>query len=260
MTPIERLINTAKQETGYLEKATNSQLDEKVANAGFNNWTKYARDLDNAGVYVGKKNGYAWCDIFVDWCFIQTFGLDIGLKMTGQQLKCYGAGCTESAKYYKNIGRFYTKNPKPGDQIFFLNKSGGMAHTGIVIRVDKTRVYTIEGNTSLAQGVIPNGGGVYEKSYLLTYNKIGGYGRPKYELVEDDEDMTDQTFDKMMEGWLARKGIMPATFEQEAIKWAKDNEIMFGDQTGNFAPKRPITRGEAIVVFKRFFDNLVSKK
>jgi hypothetical protein len=55
LTAIERLIATAKAEEGYLEKATNAQLDSKTANAGSNNWTKYARDLDNIGnIYNGK--------------------------------------------------------------------------------------------------------------------------------------------------------------------------------------------------------------
>ena len=61
MTAVERLIRTARNEIGYLEKATNSQLDNKTANAGFNDWNKYARDLDKTNLYNGPKNGYWWC-------------------------------------------------------------------------------------------------------------------------------------------------------------------------------------------------------
>lgn len=88
MTPaaVERLLNTARAEIGYIEKATNSQLDDKTANPGNNNYTKYAGDLDALGVYNGRKNGYAWCDMFVDWCFIQTFGLAKGMNMTFQPM------------------------------------------------------------------------------------------------------------------------------------------------------------------------------
>ena len=76
MKPVDRLLATARAEIGYIEKETNAHLDDKTANAGDGNWNKYARDLDALGVvYNGKKNGYAWCDIFTDWCFIQTFGL-----------------------------------------------------------------------------------------------------------------------------------------------------------------------------------------
>lgn len=55
-----------------------------------------------------------------------------------------------------------------------------MAHTGLVYRVDGTYVYTIEGNTSGANGVVANGGGVCKKKYRLTYNRIAGYGRPDW--------------------------------------------------------------------------------
>ena len=67
LTAVSKLIETARKEKGYLEKASNSQLDSKTANPGKNNWTKYARDLDKIGnIYNGKKNGYSWCDIFVE--------------------------------------------------------------------------------------------------------------------------------------------------------------------------------------------------
>ena len=93
MRPVERLLATARAEIGYIEKDTNAQLDDKTANAGDGNWNKYARDLDALGVvYNGKKNGYAWCDIFTDWCFIQTFGLELGLKLLCQAKQGVGAG------------------------------------------------------------------------------------------------------------------------------------------------------------------------
>lgn len=47
MTPQTRVIETARAEIGYLEKATNSQLNDKTANAGYNNWNKFAAFLDD---------------------------------------------------------------------------------------------------------------------------------------------------------------------------------------------------------------------
>ena len=194
MTPIERVIAIARAEIGYLEKASNAQLDSKTANAGDKNWTKYARDLDVLKVYNGPKNGYAWCDMFVDWCFIKAFGLELALKMTGQKLGGYGAGCTESVNYYKAMGRFYKSGPQPGDQIFFTQNNGqSFYHTGLVERVQDGKVFTIEGNTSSAAGVVENGGAVRDKSYSLSYNRIGGYGRPNYSLIQEDEDMDINT-------------------------------------------------------------------
>lgn len=177
----QKVIDTALNEVGYLEKASNSQLDSKTANAGYGNWTKYARDLDKVtGFYNGKKNGYAYCDIFVDWCFVTTYGVENAKMLLCQPDNSAGAGCTYSAQYYKNKGQFHKKNPQPGDQIFF-GTAQECTHTGIVTAVDKTKVYTAEGNTSGASGVIANGGGVCEKSYPLTYSSIHGYGRPNYD-------------------------------------------------------------------------------
>lgn len=188
----KKVIAVAEAEVGYLEKKTNAQLDDKTANAGNKNYTKYARDLDTLGFYNGKKNGVAWCDIFVDWCFVEAYGLEAALKLTNQPLgksNC-GAGCKYSRQYYKKANRLYDE-PQPGDQIFFWPKDaiGGpaVAHTGLVYAVDESYVYTIEGNTSGANGVIANGGGVCKKKYRLTYNRIAGYGRPDYGVMAETE-------------------------------------------------------------------------
>ena len=179
---VEDLITIAKDEVGYLEKASNSNLDSKTANAGSNNYTKYAKDLDNiSGFYNGKKQGYPWCDCFVDWCFVQAFGVENAKRLLCQPDKSLGAGCEYSMRYYKNAGRFRT-SPTVGDQIFFKGNSGTACHTGIVYAVDKSYVYTIEGNTSSANGVIANGGGVFQKKYILNYNRIAGYGHPAYNV------------------------------------------------------------------------------
>lgn len=185
----KKVIQVAEAEVGYLEKKSNAKLDDKTANAGDKNYTKYARDLDALGFYNGKKQSVAWCDIFVDWCFVQAYGLEAALKLTNQPLgksNC-GAGCRYSRNYYQKMGRLFTK-PEPGDQIFFWPKDGiggsAIQHTGLVYAVDDTYVYTIEGNTSGANGVIANGGGVCKKKYKLTYNRIAGYGRPRWDLEE----------------------------------------------------------------------------
>lgn len=186
------LIKIAEAEVGYLEKKSNSNLDSHTANAGSNNYTKYARDLHKAGYYNGNKNGYAWCDVFVDWLFYQLCGKD---DKKAQDMICQtgdlGAGCTYSMRYYKNAKRFYT-TPEPGDQIFFGSGSSS-SHTGIVYKVDANKVYTIEGNTSGASGVVANGGGVCKKSYNRDYAKIIGYGRPKYDAEQETPKETTKT-------------------------------------------------------------------
>lgn len=178
-----KVIEIALGEVGYLEKASNKNLYDKTANAGSNNYTKYAYEFDTkyVGFYNGKKNGFAWCDVWTDWVFVTAFGVDKGRELLCQPTKSLGAGCGYSMDYYKKKGQFY-KSPKKGDQIFFYNSSKtGIAHTGLVYDVDNTYVYTIEGNTSSASGVVANGGAVAKKKYKLTYTRIAGYGRPKYD-------------------------------------------------------------------------------
>lgn len=178
-----KLLEVALAQVGYLEKASNSNLDSMTGNPGYNNYTKFARDLDKLGwFYNGPKNGYAWCDVFVDWCFVTAFGAEEALKLLQQPKKSCGAGCYYSANYYKTKGQFHTSNPKPGDQIFFWNSAkNDVAHTGLVYEVDANYVYTVEGNTSGSSGVVANGGGVFKKKYSRSYARIYGYGRPNYD-------------------------------------------------------------------------------
>ena len=181
---VSKLLEIARAELGYMEKETNSQLDDKTANAGDGNWTKYARDLHSAGYYQAAKNGYAWCDMFVDWCFWKLAGED---KTKGEWLECqtglYGAGCEWSSDCYRRAGRF-DKNPQPGDQIFF-GKTDAEEHTGIVEKIEDGKVHTIEGNASNM---------CKRCTYSLTSSKIVGYGHPRFdaepEVEKEDEPVT----------------------------------------------------------------------
>ena len=171
-----KVIAVAVDQIGYKEKASNTSLDSKTANAGSANYTKYARDFDQKYPkwYNGKKNGFAWCDMFVDWCFLTAFGYDKALALLCQPERSAGAGCTYSLRYFKNKGQFHTKDPQPGDQIFFGTSLDNSTHTGIVESVDKKQVHTIEGNTSNQ---------VARRNYSLTNSRILGYGRPAYDAA-----------------------------------------------------------------------------
>ena len=169
------IVAIALAEVGYHEKASNSALDDKTANSGSNNWTKYARDLAAAGYYNGNKNGYAWCDVFVDWCFFKAYG-----AVEGQRIQCQtgplGAGCVYSAQYYRQKGR-YDKIPKVGDQVFFQS-GGDIGHTGIVVEVTDTSIVTVEGNASDQ---------VRKNTYSRTSGYIAGYGHPLYSGTDDSD-------------------------------------------------------------------------
>jgi len=187
-----KVIKIALGEVGYLEKRDDTDLDSKTGNAGKNNYTKYARDLDAIeGYFNGRKQGQYWCATFPNWCLVQAYGAELAKDMTYQPDNSLGASCTYAAGYYKEAGRFYKSNPEIGDQIFFQTSKGELYHTGFVYAVTVDRVYTVEGNTSGASGVVDNGGGVFTKSYPRSYEKIAGYGRPAYSLLPVNELLAD---------------------------------------------------------------------
>lgn len=194
---MNKVIEIALAEVGYLEKKSNSQLDSKTANAGSANYTKYGRDMHKLYPAVMDFPA-AWCDAFVDWCFYKAYGVANAKGLLGGNFNDYTVA---SAQLYKNKNAWH-KSPKVGDQIFFKN-SQRIYHTGLVYKVDDKRVYTVEGNTSGASGVIANGGGVCKKSYALNYSKIAGYGRPKYTdepVVETEEAYDMPTIKKGSKG------------------------------------------------------------
>ena len=183
---IEKVSAWFRAQVGYLEKRTNAQLEDKTANAGNNNWNKYADYIDKnyPAFYNGRKNGYSWCDIFVDCGFIQVFGYENALKMLYQPTKSTGAGCKYSADYYKAHNAFYRK-PQVGDQVFF-GDYGNEGHTGIVVAVSGNIITTVEGNTSGGYGVESNGDGVYLKKYNISTQYIPGFGRPNWGVVSSN--------------------------------------------------------------------------
>ena len=181
-----KVIAVAVEQIGYKEKASNASLNGKSTNAGSANFTKYAAEIDSKYPrwYNGKKNGYAWCDVFVDWCFLTAFGYEKALALLCQPERSAGAGCTYSLRYYKTKGQFHTSGPQPGDQIFFGTSLDNATHTVIVESVDAKQVHTIEGNTSDQ---------VARRNYSLTNSRILGYGRPAYDEVRDTAPVTPST-------------------------------------------------------------------
>ncbi len=236
-------------EVGYLEKRSNAQLDDKTANAGSGNWTKYARDLDAVGdIFNGPKNGHEWCTTFAIWPFVQVFGDRTAMAMLHLPRKSLAASVTYLTGYFKSAGRFLASGPQPGDLIFFRKKDlKSWAHVGLVERSDGQRVYTVEGNTSGASGVVANGGGVARKSYALTYNRIAGYGRPDWSLApaedEEDEDMTgEEIFKRLNEYLLSQK---PPQWVEEQGEYA---EAVARGITDGSEPTRLTTRYESAIM------------
>lgn len=237
---VEDVLRVAAGEVGYLEKATNADLDSKTGNPGKGNWTKYARDLWDAAphFYQGPKNGYDWCAVFVDWCVFVAAARD---AVAAQNAMCYtgpyGAGCPSSVSYYKAAGRFQERKnatPLPGDQIFF-GSADSVRHTGLVEKVTDGVVYTIEGNS---------GNQVRRRSYSLSNGDILGYGRPKYDGVKAPESP---------ETGFPFTDVPDDAYYRKAVEWAVSNGITAGTSKHTFSPEKKITRGEAVTMIYKLY-------
>ena len=226
---INKVLNLARSEIGYKEKRSNAQLDNKTANPGGGNWTKYARDLDAiTDFYNGAKNGWPWCDVFVDWLFYKSFGKKEAMEMLCQPTHSMGAGCLYSAGYYKNNGRWST-TPHEGDQIFFSYSPGEVSHTGIVEQISGNKVITIEGNTSDC---------VARRSYTIGASSIYGYGRPRWQFatgtgqgsIEVNEDTEIHTSGG--QAYVPVADIMRLGTSGEAVRQLQENLIKLGYNCG----------------------------
>lgn len=155
------------EQIGYMEKKSAESLDSKTANAGYNNYTKYSRDINSWGK-IGCQ-GQPWCALYQFWIDVNIFGLEKAMEHMGEGFY----NCNSVKAHAKANGTWHT-TPKLGALVIFRNG----AHIGRVINVTSTMIYTNEGNTSNAgatNNVEANGGCVAEKSYTIGNSKIDGY-------------------------------------------------------------------------------------
>ena len=112
--------------------------------------------------WYGFSSRVEWCACFVSWCYAQ-----VGLS------EPRFSGCTSGGMaWFQSHGQWGDRNYAdiaPGDAIFFdWDGSGNADHVGIVVGVDETRVYTVEGNSG--------GDACNYKSYPRGSSVIRGYG------------------------------------------------------------------------------------
>lgn len=147
----------ANKEEGYLEKASNSQLDSHTANPGNGNYSKY-------GEWIGT-NPAAWCASFVSWCANKALA-----PLTSIPHK---SSVPSMASFYQQRDRFHSGyayggnyTPQPGD-VVFLYWDGEFGHMGMVYDVYGTSVTIIHGNW---------GGAVVKETKNITDAFLTGYG------------------------------------------------------------------------------------
>ena len=179
-----KVIQLAVSQIGYLEKSKSAYqkdpgiLDSMTAGAGYDNYTKYGRDMHK--VYPSVMDLHApWCDAFVDWCFYTAYGITTAKSLLGGNFDDYTVASAAMYARHKALDKI----PEVGAQVFYTKNgaASGCYHTGLVIAVsaNKKTITTIEGNTSAGgNGIVANGGCVAKKVRAVNSNTL--FGHPAY--------------------------------------------------------------------------------
>ena len=183
-----------------------------------------------------------WCAAFV-WDIFRMAGAS-GLYYGGKKT----ASCSTLWAYHKGQGQAVTDfNFRPGDVVFFdfSGRKAKTEHVGIVESVGGGTITTIDGNTSPTSEA--NGGAVMRRKRALQYVS-GGY-RPRYDVEqkEDDEMLTQEQFNQMMDTYLsqqAKKG--PDSWSASARAWAEEKGVVSGDASGGKRYKALPTKEEIV--------------
>lgn len=222
MNQIQSVIDLAFSQVGYTEEPKNSNL------------TKYGK--------LYGWNGVPWCVQFLWWLY---FKLGLSYLFYGGKKT---ASCTELKSYYESNNQWiYNNDYKVGDlAIMTFSKNRQIQHCGIIVeRINYSQYKTIEGNTSSSKtGSQDNGGMVALKT--RTINNILGVCRPHY-IIEEDEDMTDEKFEELMNKYLANQA------KKELPTWAQKemNEAIKLGITDGTRPMQLIPRYQAAIMALR---------
>ena len=155
--------------------STNTSESESLDGVEFVNGTRPGnpelvelakRQVGNVGgqpywSWYGFNSRVEWCACFVSWCYGQ-----MGLSEPR-----FAACQSQGIPWFQSHGQWGARgydNLAPGDAIFFdWDLDGSADHVGIVIGTDRSRVYTVEGNSGDACKI---------RSYDVNYECIKGYG------------------------------------------------------------------------------------
>ncbi len=178
MGTLINLINRGIADEGYIEKASNADLDSKTANKGINNYTKYSRDVNSWGL-MGCQ-GQPWC------CTMQfalegyEFGVETALKHWNMTRNTYvGYNCFSTYNTFKNAEKVGIE-PQLGAVVIF-----DFSHAGRVIKIYSKNGQKywdcLEGNTS-SNLSDRNGGQVKIKTRPWRDSTVKGFCYIDYEI------------------------------------------------------------------------------
>ena len=152
----------------------------QAVNDAYANLNVSEQGADNSGkwikVYletVDLPEGYSWCAAWLKYRYL-TASKKLNEKLSDNFLKLSG-WCPDWQNYAQKNNIWITAgnakiNPeiiKPGYAVFYYSETKKRVyHTGIVVKVNKYGIVTIEGNTAPGSNIEANGDGVYLKRRL----------------------------------------------------------------------------------------------
>lgn len=223
-----RVISIAQRELGVTEMPPNSNKVQY-------NTMYYGREVSGSA--------YPWCVVFIWYIFNKAKLSDL----------FYGGGktasCTTLNSYHKRRGQAVEiEDIQPGDIVFFdfSGKRAKTEHVGLCVYRYADHIVTIDGNTGTTNEA--NGGAVMQRDRLEKY--VSAAYRPAY--PEEEEEMTQDQFDKMLNNWLDRQmEKAPGAWSEEARNWAEDNKIIIGGYNGNMMYNSFCTREQIVQMLYR---------
>lgn len=229
---------------------TETELRQSVVDVmrGWLGWTeangKFRRiiDLYNTQNPLPRRYPVKYSD---EWCAatVTAAGMAAGLQDI-----IYGeCGCGKMIALYEARGLWVEDDayiPSPGDIIMYDWDDSGLGdnrgnpdHVGVVEQVVGGTITIIEGN---------KGGAVARRKLAVNGRYIRGYCTPDYAgKAKEDDDMTQEQFDKFMDNYLAQKAKEEANqpWEQTAIAKAQAAKISDGQR-----PRAVPTRVEVMAM------------
>ena len=215
------IAQTAMGQLGYVGDHGTSAQPPKRTN-------KFAEYLDTlSGFYSGKKNGYHWCAMFVDWVQLNVMGREIMEIITNHHK--YGCDCDHAFSRYQLANKIVGR-PEVGDEVFYYKDStGNFTHTGIVVSVSNDQFGAIEGNCS-------NSVKLYYKNFKSSDGYTHFFASPDYKLAAE---------------------MLSAKELNEFEKWAVDNGLLVGDGKGNYYMEENLTRSQMCTMLYRFHEKFI---
>lgn len=188
---VDEFIEVLKSEVGYIEKASNNKLDNKTANPGTANFTKY-------GAWY-KSNGVYWCQQFISWCAYTACEthrtiLDTGWSRVLGKWRYRKNGHYIKAQWQYIDGRWYVfdnagdtitgwfKQGNEGKEWYYMNPADGAMLSGQWLRLDGKDYYLSKTGAMAFNCYVKSNG----KYYWLDAN---GEFVPEYETTTPNLDL-----------------------------------------------------------------------